>query len=129
IHAPRSPSVHSKVAVVRNALLYLNPSAVPARRPTMPNRLGPSRCSPPLSMVWQIAHWRTNAASPLATSAAWLAVGPKLMQAIAITDASGNAGPYRRTFLIGLCRPMGTPYLFCPHAAFRPALVILATRV
>src|SRR5438445_242372 len=55
IQGPKSPSVHSKVAVLRKALVYLNPCAVPARRPMIPNRLGPRRLSPPFSMVWQIA--------------------------------------------------------------------------
>src|SRR5215813_13161788 len=71
IQGPSNPSVHSKVAVLRNALVYLKSGAAPARRPTTPKRFGPTRFSPPLSMVWQIAHWRTNAAWPLAMSAAW----------------------------------------------------------
>src|SRR5262249_17905343 len=37
----------------------------------MPNRLGPKPLVPPLLIVWQIAHWRTNASLPLAASWAW----------------------------------------------------------
>src|SRR5215472_2420839 len=62
----------------------------------MPNRLGPNRFSPPLSLVWQIRHCRTKAALPFSTS-------PSAYAAPAAKLARANAASARITGLRAFC--------------------------
>src|SRR5215831_15729377 len=64
----------------------------------MPNRLGPNRFSPSFSLVWQIRHWRSKAASPLAASPAARAAVVRQARAKAIdarirSDSRATATP------------------------------------
>src|SRR5947199_401095 len=83
----------------------------------MPNRLGPNRLGPPSSSVWQIAHWRTNAALPLpASPAARNAQSPQATAAVEI-DAHAIGGTVTSRFgaeagvwVIAETRDLGTRF-------------------
>src|SRR5258708_3969370 len=84
----------------------------------MPHRLGPNRFSPPLSLVWQIAHCRTNAALPLAASPSAWAAPARQVRANAPKANVPGAAPFRIAFVFSPPRRLPLNMLPPAHSLF-----------